>query len=921
MLTLLSINIEGFCSIAEEVHLQLNPSCTILIKAPNGFGKAQPLDEPVLTSKGWKNMGDLTLKDRVINPVTGRPIKILAITDRGSLPTYKITFSDGTHTRCADDHLWSVYKSGKTRYKLKTLDTKTLLEDYKVPNKSVPGTFKYKYSIPLTAPVEGMDKPLPIHPYVLGFILGDGCISGNRPTVRISTNAKDWEEVADRLRSYLPDPNMLHEGTLIGGTVKHLRIHGLGKELKSLGLIGKKSKTKFIPKEYLESSIENRKLLLAGLLDTDGTTGSKKKVSKVSGFWSKSKDLRDGVSYLVRSLGGISTKNQTNRLKYGRWTISYGCSIRMDHIPFIRKYKVEAFHGFYRRNRMVNTIRDIKYVGQEVSRCITVDSKEGLYITRDFIVTHNSSIFGALVWCLYGKNLKGVSDVNTWKQVQPKNYAGTKVEVFFQRDGEVYKVIRCLNYKKTLEDGAKGNSRLLLFQGGDQVDVKGKIKLQNKIDTTLGLTYQLFMNSIMFGQGIQRLIQESNADKKKLFEEIFDLNFLNIAKGIAQDSRDNLLDEANEVERQAKALQRDIESTKGTYFELRERERSWKNTIHRERRELRKKRSELTHKLQEEQRKVTEEIDGQLDVKVKSQQKYVLTIKEKLNSAQSLSKVPLEEFLTSILKLMEKENYESAYKKLKKVKKAFIKIRKYTKELEEANDRLYDLRQVRSRLDDVKDTCNMYAADIVRIDEKIKNLGDEKLKVLSPKYKEKLEAFKKKLRKVDEDYHNKLGELKDYEWLISDPLGNNGIKAYLFDSSLDLLNHTLDTYSQVLGFRISFEIDLDSTRKDFVTLIERNDMVVDYDELSGGEKQLVNIAMAFAMNEALTASKGINLAFLDEVFESLSSDNIEIVTSLIRHVFENKTLFLITHHDSLPLSHSKTLQVEKVNGLTSFKQL
>ena len=75
------------------------------------------------------------------------------------------------------------------------------------------------------------------------------------------------------------------------------------------------------------------------------------------------------------------------------------------------------------------------------------------------------------------------------------------------------------------------------------------------------------------------------------------------------------------------------------------------------------------------------------------------------------------------------------------------------------------------------------------------------------------------------------------------------------------------------------------------------------------------------MNEALTASKGINLAFLDEVFESLSSDNIEIVTSLIRHVFENKTLFIITHHDSLPLSHSKTLQVEKVNGLTSFKQL
>lgn len=79
--------------------------------------------------------------------------------------------------------------------------------------------------------------------------------------------------------------------------------------------------------------------------------------------------------------------------------------------------------------------------------------------------------------------------------------------------------------------------------------------------------------------------------------------------------------------------------------------------------------------------------------------------------------------------------------------------------------------------------------------------------------------------------------------------------------------------------------------------------------------------MAFAMFESMSAARGINIAFLDEVFESLSSDNIEIVINLIRHIFENKTLFLITHHDSIPLSHSKILQVEKQNGLTYLKQL
>lgn len=75
--------------------------------------------------------------------------------------------------------------------------------------------------------------------------------------------------------------------------------------------------------------------------------------------------------------------------------------------------------------------------------------------------------------------------------------------------------------------------------------------------------------------------------------------------------------------------------------------------------------------------------------------------------------------------------------------------------------------------------------------------------------------------------------------MIDDPLGNNGIKAYLFDSSLERLNSTLDRYARVLGFRIEFTIDLGTARKDFVTLIERDGQIIDYDELSGGENKYV----------------------------------------------------------------------------------
>nr|UVX82952.1 MAG: Hom-end-associated Hint [Bacteriophage sp.] len=915
----MNMDVVGFCSI-ETLHLQLNPTCTILIKAPNGKGKAQPLEEPVLTANGWKKMGELTLNDKVINPVTGKPIKLLGIYDRGLLDTYKITFSDGSCTECAGDHLWSVFKSGKAKDRLRTLDTETLLKDYKVENKTASGTFKYRYSTPLTVPIDGNYTKLPIHPYVLGFILGDGCISGNRPTVRVSTNREDWPEIVDRLRSYLPDPNLVHEGTEVRGA-KHFRIHGLGKELKDLGLIGCKSKDKFIPELYLKSSIENRRLLLAGLLDTDGCVGSKKKISKVSTYSSKSEHLRDGISYLVRSLGGLSTKNESTRFKYGRYTTSYVCSIRLTFNPFLRKYKTKSYGEFTRRNRMVNTIRNIEYIGKKVCRCIKVDSSEGLYITRDFIVTHNSTILSALVWAIYGKNLKGVSDVNTWKEVRPKDYKGTMVQVFFQKDTHTYKIIRCQKYEEVLEDGAKGKDRLVFIKDGDIIDIKGKGKIQDALNREIGLSYTLFMNSIMFGQGIKRLIQESNSDKKKIFEEVFDLEFLNLAKGIALQDKNNIVAQINEVEHQSQLLKKELEANREAYFDLRDREKSFKKKNREERKSLKQDREKLTELLIQKQKQIKDEVDASIKIKIKNQNKLISDIRGKLNNAKKISNVSLKEVIKELVIQLEGGNYKRALRDAKSIYNAFSDIEKYEKKYSKAQDRLGELENVDERYKKLKSDCDDIADDLASIDGDLAKLKQEKLKVMSPKYKQKLKEIRKNLRKVDEDFHNKELELENYNWLINDPLGNNGIKAYLFDSSLEFLNRTLDKYSEVLGFRIEFNIDLGTARKDFVTLIERDGMIMDYDELSGGEKQLCNVAMAFAMNESLTASKGINIAFLDEVFESLSSDNVEVVTSLIRHIFKEKTLFLITHLDSLPLGNTKILQVEKTQGLSKYQLL
>lgn len=528
-----------------------------------------------------------------------------------------------------------------------------------------------------------------------------------------------------------------------------------------------------------------------------------------------------------------------------------------------------------------------------------------------------STIFSALIWCLYGKTIKGVSDVQTWKEVRPKDYSGAMVSVIFQKGESVYQVIRCQKYDKVLEDGSKGKDRFIVIKDAEPLDTKGKVQLQQKLVDILGLTQNLFTNSVMFGQGLNRIIQESNADKKKLFEEIFDLNYLNIAKGIALEDKGNIISQLNEAERESANLKKDIEANKATYKELRSNEKNFANQVRSERKELREDRKKLKAKREE----ILPKLGVSLTPKINKLQGELDKLQTSYRKAKSISNIPIKEFIGNVYNMIQNKKYQKASESLLEIMEAFsnmeylqIKINDTLKKIDGYKEKHQEYKKYTQILADIDD-------DLESIDEQLGKLKESKLKVLSPKYKAQVEDLRKRLRKVDEDYHNKELELEDYNWVIEDPLGNNGIKAYLFDSSLDFLNKELERYSEILGFHIAFEIDLSSTRKDFCTLIEKDNHIIDYDELSGGEKQLVDISMAFAMNQALSLSKGINLAFLDEVFESLSSDNIELVIQLVREVYKDKTLFLISHHDSLPFSNVKILEVEKRKGLSYYKGL
>ena len=531
-----------------------------------------------------------------------------------------------------------------------------------------------------------------------------------------------------------------------------------------------------------------------------------------------------------------------------------------------------------------------------------------------------STIFSSLVWCLYGKTIKGVSDVNTKKKYRTKEYKGTKVTTYFQKDGDVYMVTRCQNYTGNLEDGTKGRDRLQIIKNAEVVDIKSKPRLQEYLVQELGLSYPLFMNSIMFGQGMKKLIQETNSDKKKIFEEVFNLNYLNIAKNIAQKGKSQIQGQVELCRSEYNSINREYESCRETYLELKESEEAFDK---RRNKDIKEKQGNI-RSLEKEIRYKKEGL-GSLKLvedEIQANKLQEKALKEKLEAARNISNQPLEDVIDNIILLLEKNKVKKALQKVKTIKKAYSDIERYSDERDKVLNILSKLRTKEREVQRAKYILDNLTSKLKEAKRELARLeSNTDQKVNSPKYKKKAKSLKIKLKEQKAILEQKEKELEDYEWLINDPLSNKGIKAFLFDSCLGQLNDTLEKYSEVLGFRISFEVDLESTKKDFVTLIEMDGEIYDYDELSGGQQQLCNVAMAFAMNESLTASKDINIAFLDEVFESLSMDNVEIVIGLIKKTFEEKVLFLITHHESIPLSKFKTLRVERLNGRSSFKLL
>ena len=373
-------------------------STKLTVELKPGVGKAEPYSRkiPTPTSQGYTLMGDLKVGDYVFNK-EGMPVKVTNIFEQGVQDIYKITFQDGRTAFCHKEHLWYV-KCGKNgSWKVKKLSD--MLDDFKTESKwrkehNREDIYNYNYYIPMCDPVNYPEQLVPIDPWVLGCFIGNGCC-----TCKLLTISCPDDEIPKRIANicgftvYKNPANYSYQFKYPNG--RTVQTSEFFKDIPEV--CNHIAHEKTIPLKYIINNTRVRLELLRGLMDTDGYISQER--FNVT-YTSTSKILLKQIQQIIYSLGWTSSLRADTRVD--KYTNNF-CGIVTFKIPnrlkpllftisrkqlLAQKAAEKEQHNYY--DDLL--IKNIELSHKENCRCIMVDDSKHLYLTEDYIVTHNTFI-------------------------------------------------------------------------------------------------------------------------------------------------------------------------------------------------------------------------------------------------------------------------------------------------------------------------------------------------------------------------------------------------------------------------------------------------------------------------------------------------------------------------------------------------
>ena len=565
-----------------------------------------------------------------------------------------------------------------------------------------------------------------------------------------------------------------------------------------------------------------------------------------------------------------------------------------------------------------------------------------------------STISEAISWVLTGDTIRGASK-NVSNIYLNK---GCKVELTFSLDNKEYRVIRS-------KDDEELGSNLKIFVDGEDRSGKGLRDSEKILSEYIpDLTSSFLGSVILLGQGLpQRFTNNTPAGRKEILESLSGSDYMitHIKTKLAErkSTLDNFirnkedeflinktkldselksknlyesqleeLNKPNDYENLIKALDEDSTELASEIYTIEETLNKDENNLNNINLELR----DLTSKEAKE---------------VKDIEDYYNNLCYEDNSNLLILKSTCDLLEKEIIRLESiKDVCPTCGQKLPNVEKIDTKDKR-----EELTSKKNIVKELSDKLKTLKDEQGIKIAEVHKKYKKdseefnlhIKEL-EEKIKKLKIDHKEKYNSYTEKLR-IKDKYENELNHLEENK--------NNLNK--LIDSSNSSIEHLSQTLLYIEDDRDKLKARLDVVNKmstiatrDFrgyllsnvITFIDNkskeyckevfnttklnfslngNNIDISYDNklyenLSGGEKQKVDIIIQLALRDMLCqfSSFSCNCIFLDELFDNLDSISSEKILNLISNRLKDvESVFIITHHNSIELPVDSTITIIK----------
>lgn len=564
-----------------------------------------------------------------------------------------------------------------------------------------------------------------------------------------------------------------------------------------------------------------------------------------------------------------------------------------------------------------------------------------------------SSIWEAISWNLTGETIRGIKDV-----VNRFTNGGCFVELSFNIDKDQYKVVR---YKEYSNYG----TNLKIFINNEDKSGKGIRDTQQLLETYLpDLTSQLLGSVIILGQGLpQRFTNNTPAGRKEVLEKLSKSDFM------IDDIKEKLSNRKVELNENLRKVEDDLLSneSKKSILEknlqklkedkvLLDNQPDYDSEIEKYEKQL-----NFLEKTQIDTYNYSQQLNEQLNNKIKEYQDWTSKSNENFLYEKSLLEEPLSAYTQKINSLrVEIELKDKEIKRLEsvvdicptcgqklpdvhKVDTTNLKVDrdKLVNDLSEQTDSYGKvLEKINKKVEELKNKFNADTEEIKKEGQELRKLyndvskqNEDYLKEISnvkltlEKVKLNKENYEKQSKTIEDDIHHAEDEIKIFsEKILYNNIDKDNIKSHIDVVTKMMTFATRDFRGYLLSEVISF---INKKSKEYCKDVFNNDKIdfyldgnninityneKQYEALSGGEKQKIDIIIQFAIRDMLVQFLDFssNILVLDEIFDNLDNIGCQKILDLINNKLTDiENIFIITHHSDISIPYDSIIKVIK----------